>query len=393
MSAFALAASPEPETGGDLRANLLGMTRPGLTEALARLDVAPPQRPMRVRQLMHWVHYRGSDDFSAMTDIAAPLRSALAEHYDLTLPQLAEESVSRDGTRKWLLRLGDGSLIESVYIPERTRATICVSSQVGCTLSCRFCHTGTQRLVRNLTAAEIVGQVFFARRQLAGDPIATARPRVISNIVMMGMGEPLYNFDAVKDALSVLSDSGGMDFSKRRITLSTAGVVPMMARCGSEIGVRLAVSLHAADDDLRNQLVPLNKKYPLATLMQACRDYPSLANSRRITFEYVMLEDVNDNVADAQALVALIAGIPAKINLIPFNQWPGSDYRRSSPRRIEAFAAIIRRAGYTSPVRMPRGEDIDAACGQLRTATERPRRVSAAMSQAGQRVSAAVQPE
>ncbi|MBJ3777324.1 23S rRNA (adenine(2503)-C(2))-methyltransferase RlmN, partial [Acuticoccus mangrovi] len=322
------------------------------------------------------------DDLAQMTNVAAPVRTALAERVAVGSAELVDEQISTDGTRKWLLRFparGPGAPVEveTVYIPEDHRGTLCVSSQVGCTLNCSFCHTGTQRLVRNLTAHEIVEQVVFARRRLgdfASDRSATGGPvggRMVSNIVLMGMGEPLYNFDAVKAAMAVASDGDGLSLSKRRITVSTSGVVPMIERVGREMGVMLAISLHAVRDEVRDVLVPLNKKYPIAELMDACRRYPGLSNARRITFEYVMLKDVNDSDADARALVELIRGIPAKINLIPFNSWPGSPYVCSDWERIEAFADIVNRAGYASPVRTPRGQDILAACGQLRSQSKK----------------------
>jgi 23S rRNA (adenine2503-C2)-methyltransferase len=339
---------------------------------------------MRVQQLWHWIYLRGAQTFDEMTSVSKELRGALDARYTLARPVVATEQVSVDGTRKWLLRLpgqhaGEGAHdIECVYIPEAGRGTLCVSSQVGCTLNCSFCHTGTQQLVRNLTAEEIVGQILVARDQL-GDWIARTPQRsdgadggrLITNIVMMGMGEPLYNFDAVRDALLIAADGDGIGISKRKITLSTSGVVPNIVRAGAEIGVMLAVSLHAVRDDLRDRLVPLNRKYPISELLAACRDYPGLSNARRITFEYVMLKGVNDSLADAKALVRLLKGIPAKINLIPFNPWPGSAYECSDWEQIEKFSEIIFNAGYASPVRTPRGRDILAACGQLKSATEK----------------------
>jgi 23S rRNA (adenine2503-C2)-methyltransferase len=339
-----------------------------------------------VQQLWHWLYVRGATSFDAMTSMAKDLRAVLAARYSLTRPEMVAEQVSVDGTRKWLLRL-PGELasrpheVECVYIPEADRGTLCVSSQVGCTLACTFCHTGTQRLVRNLTAGEIVGQVMLARDRLgdwpgAAPPADGPNPRAdggrfISNVVMMGMGEPLYNFEAVRDALAVVADGEGLSISKRRITLSTSGVVPNIARCGAEIGVMLAVSLHAVDDERRNVLVPLNRKYPLRDLLDACRAYPGVSNARRITFEYVMLNGVNDSLADAKALVRLLAGIPAKINLIPFNPWPGTIYECSDWDQIERFSEVVFNAGYASPVRTPRGRDILAACGQLKSASEK----------------------
>ena len=366
------------------RPSLVGMTRPQLADMLGELGAPVAQRAMRVQQLWHWIYLRGAQTFDEMTSVSKELRGALDARYTLARPVVATEQVSVDGTRKWLLRLpgqhtGEGAHdIECVYIPEAGRGTLCVSSQVGCTLNCPFCHTGTQRLVRNLTAGEIVGQILVARDQL-GDWIARAPERsdgadsgrLITNIVMMGMGEPLYNFDAVRDALLIVADGDGIGISKRKITLSTSGVVPNLVRAGAEIGVMLAVSLHAVRDDLRDQLVPLNRKYPISELLAACRDYPGLSNARRITFEYVMLKGVNDNLADAKALVRLLKGIPAKINLIPFNPWPGSAYECSDWEQIEKFSEIIFNAGYASPVRTPRGRDILAACGQLKSATEK----------------------
>jgi 23S rRNA (adenine2503-C2)-methyltransferase len=320
-----------------------------------------------------------------MTNMTKPLRAALAERFSISRPAVSRDFDSIDGTHKWLIRLADGNEVETVHIPEEDRGTLCVSSQIGCTLTCKFCHTGTQRLVRNLGPGEIVGQIMLARDHLGEWPSAeqpTIYERQLSNIVMMGMGEPLYNFDNVAAALKIVMDGEGIAISRRRITLSTAGVVPMIRRCGEELGVGLAVSLHAVRDDLRNEIVPLNRKYPLAELLAACRDYPGVRNSRRITFEYVMLADVNDSAADARELVRLIAGIPAKVNLIPFNPWPGAPFERSSDEAIERFAEIVRNAGYPSPVRTPRGADIMAACGQLKSASERvsksaPRRTAA----------------
>jgi 23S rRNA (adenine2503-C2)-methyltransferase len=368
------------------RPSLVGMTRQQLADMLGDLGVPVAQRGMRVQQLWHWIYLRGAQAFDEMTSVSKELRGALDQRFTLARPAIAAEQVSVDGTRKWLLRLpgqhtGEGAHdIECVYIPEAGRGTLCVSSQVGCTLNCPFCHTGTQRLVRNLTAGEIVGQILVARDQL-GDWSARAPQRsdgatadggrLITNIVMMGMGEPLYNFEAVRDALLIVADGDGIGISKRKITLSTSGVVPNIVRAGAEIGVMLAVSLHAVRDELRDQLVPLNRKYPISELLATCRDYPGLSNARRITFEYVMLKGVNDSLADAKALVRLLKGIPAKINLIPFNPWPGSVYECSDWEQIEKFSEIIFNAGYASPVRTPRGRDILAACGQLKSATEK----------------------
>ena len=321
---------------------------------------------MRMRQLWNWIYVHGARDFAAMSNLAKDFRLEMAAHFSLARPEIVSEQISQDGTRKWLLRTGPGIEFETVYIPEADRGTLCVSSQVGCTLSCRFCHTGTQKLVRNLTPDEIVGQLMVARDAL-GDWPSTAPGRKITNVVMMGMGEPLYNFDNVKTALAIVSDGDGLALSKRRVTLSTAGVVPMISRAGEEIGSGLAISLHAVRDELRDVIVPINKKYPIAELLDACRAYPGASNSRRITFEYVMLKDVNDSLADARELVRLVAGIPAKINLIPFNPWPGAPYQCSDWTQIEKFAEIVNKAGYASPVRTPRGRDIMAACGQLKS--------------------------
>jgi 23S rRNA (adenine2503-C2)-methyltransferase len=365
--------------------SLIGLTRAQLKDALLSIGVPEREVKMRVAQLWHWIYHRGSQDFGDMLNISKSLRALLAEHFTLARPELVSEQISVDGTRKWLIRMqpagphDKGAEIETVYIPESDRGTLCISSQVGCTLTCSFCHTGTQRLVRNLTAAEIAAQIIVARDRLGDWPGAT-RPtdglvpeadRAVSNIVLMGMGEPLYNFDNVRDAMEIVTDGEGLSLSRRRITLSTSGVVPNIVRAGDEINCMLAISLHAVRDDLRNTLVPLNKKYPIKDLLEACRNYPGLSNARRITFEYVMLKGVNDSDADARALVALLKGIPAKINLIPFNPWPGSHYECSDWDRIEAFSDIIFRAGYASPVRTPRGRDILAACGQLKSETEK----------------------
>jgi 23S rRNA (adenine2503-C2)-methyltransferase len=355
---------------------LVGLSRAALSEALRAIGVPDQKLNMRSRQIWHWVYVRGAKHFAEMSSLSKDLRAALEGQFSLERLRLVTEQISIDGTRKWLLRLpgADAHEIECVYIPEADRGTLCVSSQVGCTLTCAFCHTGTQRLVRNLTAEEIVGQVVFARDRLGDWSAAKSadeedRPRLVSNVVMMGMGEPLYNFDAVRDALLLVADGEGLGISKRRITLSTAGVVPNIARCGAEIGVMLAISLHAVHDELRDRLVPLNRKYPLAALLEACRNYPGLSNARRITFEYVMLKGVNDSLADAKELVRRLAGIPAKINLIPFNPWPGTSFECSDWDVIERFSEIVFRAGYASPVRTPRGRDILAACGQLKSAT------------------------
>jgi len=346
---------------------LIGLSVPELKSALLAAGVAEKAAGMRVRQLWNWVYVHGARDFAAMTNLAKDFRGAMAARFTLARPEVAAEQVSADGTRKWLLRSG-GQDFETVFIPEPGRGTLCVSSQVGCTLNCRFCRTGTQRLVRNLTAGEIVGQVMVARDALDDWP-STGENRRVTNVVMMGMGEPLYNFDNVKAALAIVADGDALAFSKRRVTLSTAGVVPMIARAGAEIGSALAISLHAVRDDIRDVLVPLNRKYPLKELIAACRAYPGVSNARRITFEYVMLRGVNDTLGEARELVRLMAGIPAKINLIPFNPWPGAPYECSDWAQIEKFAEVLNRAGYASPVRTPRGRDIMAACGQLKSAS------------------------
>ena len=372
-----------------VRASLAGATRAEIAVALADVGVPAREQRMRTAQLWHWIYHRGAADFSDMRNIARPLLEKLAESYTLARPSLAAEQVSADGTRKWLLRMPStgphdrGAEIECVYIPETDRGTLCVSSQVGCTLNCTFCHTGTQGWARNLTAAEIVGQVMVARDRLGDFPGGVAPTeglvpsgegvRAVSNIVFMGMGEPLYNFEQVRDAIGVLTDGEGLSLSKRRITVSTSGVTPEMGRLGEQCGTMLAVSLHATNDPLRDKLVPLNRKYPIAELMQACRDYPGASNARRITFEYVMLKGVNDSPAEARALVRLLKGLPAKINLIPFNPWPGSPYECSDWETIERFSEIVFNAGYASPVRTPRGRDILAACGQLKSETQRVR--------------------
>ena len=367
---------------GDERESLIGLTRDELVDRLLGVGVPAERARMRAKQLWHWIYHRGAADFGGMTTIAGGLRAALAERHTLARPETVAEQRAADGTRKWLLRFADGREVESVYIPEEERGALCLSSQVGCTLSCTFCHTGTQRLVRNLDAGEIVAQ-FLVARDSYGEWPSPRGPRLLSNIVMMGMGEPLFNFDSVAKALRIVMDPEGIALSRRRITLSTAGVVPMIERCGAELGVGLAVSLHAVRDDLRDTLVPINRKYPIAALLDACRRYPGASNARRITFEYVMLKGVNDSASDARALVRLIAGIPAKLNLIPFNPWPGAPYACSAPEAIEAFAAIVNRAGYAAPVRTPRGRDILAACGQLKSASApRPRRRSAAVQPA-----------
>ncbi|MCZ2203498.1 23S rRNA (adenine(2503)-C(2))-methyltransferase RlmN [Bartonella sp. A05] len=364
--------------------SLIGLLHDEMIHALRAVGVPERQTRMRVRQLWHWLYVRGVSHFDEMLNIAKPMREMLKEHFSIARPEIVEEQISEDGTRKWLLRFpargaGKPVEVETVYIPEEGRGTLCISSQVGCTLTCSFCHTGTQTLVRNLTAEEILAQLLLARDRLGDFPVGDASNdasvsvtgRKITNIVMMGMGEPLYNFEAVKKALLIASDGNGLSLSKRRITLSTSGVVPEIIKTGEEIGVMLAISLHAVHDALRNILVPINKKYPLAMLMDACRRYPGLSNAKRITFEYVMLKDVNDSLDDARQLVQLLKGIPAKINLIPFNPWPGSRYQCSDWEQIERFADVVNQAGYASPIRMPRGRDILAACGQLKSASKR----------------------
>ena len=365
--------------------SLVGLSRAQLADALGEIGVPEKARKMRVQQLWNWLYLRGAKTFAEMTSVSKDLRAALDQRFTLARPEVVAEQVSVDGTRKWLLRLPSENPgerpheVECVYIPDTVRATLCVSSQVGCTLNCSFCHTGTQRLVRNLTAGEIVGQVMVARDRLGdwpdgvrpADGVLPQGDRLVTNIVMMGMGEPLYNFDNVRDALHIVTDGEGLGISKRRVTLSTSGVVPMIERAGAEIGVLLAVSLHAVRDELRDVLVPLNRKYNIAQVLEACRNYPGASNARRITFEYVMLKGINDSIDDAKALVRLLKGIPAKINLIPFNPWPGTKYECSDWDQIEKFSEVVFNAGYASPVRTPRGRDILAACGQLKSATEK----------------------
>ncbi len=391
-----LSMTPTPRALAPGKPSLVGLTRPEIAAALVGTGIAEREAKMRSSQLWNWIYHHGLTDFEGMSNIQKGVRQELAQNFQLDRPEIVSEQISSDGTRKWLFRFRDSTNprlppveIETVYIPESDRGTLCVSSQVGCTLTCSFCHTGTQRLVRNLTAGEILGQILMARERL-GDFPGGSRPddgglvpaprgsggsegdsRAITNVVMMGMGEPLYNYDNVKQALLIASDEAGISLSKRRITLSTSGVVPFIEPAGREIGVMLAISLHAVRDDLRDMLVPINKKYPLKDLLEACRTYPGLSNARRITFEYVMLKDINDSDADARELVRLLAKIPAKINLIPFNPWPGTNYDCSSSERIERFADIVNNAGYASPVRTPRGRDIFAACGQLKSETER----------------------
>jgi 23S rRNA (adenine2503-C2)-methyltransferase len=358
-----------PAQAADAKRVLVGLAREELTALMQEIG----EPAFRARQLWHWIYHRGETDFEKMTSLAKPFRAALAERFEVGRPAVSVDRQSIDGTRKWLLKFSDGQEAEAVHIPEQDRGTLCVSSQVGCTLTCKFCHTGTQRLVRNLSCGEIVGQVMNARDAIGEWP-SPQDGRLLSNIVMMGMGEPLYNYDNVAKALKIVMDHEGISISKRKITLSTAGVVPLIGRAGAELGVNLAISLHAVTDELRDKIVPINKKYPIAELMQACRDYPTLNNARRITFEYVMLKDVNDSPADARALVKLIKDIPAKVNLIPFNPWPGAPFERSTNEAISKFAEIVFNAGYASPVRTPRGEDIMAACGQLKSESIRERK-------------------
>jgi 23S rRNA (adenine2503-C2)-methyltransferase len=368
-----------PEGG---KVNIIGLTRDQLREALIAAGCPEKQAKMRVGQIWQWVYFFGLRDFAQMTNLSKDFRALLAEKFELVLPEVVTRQVSEDGTRKYLVRIQGGHEVEVVYIPETDRGTLCISSQVGCTLTCSFCHTGTQKLVRNLTPGEIVGQVMLARDDLNEWPVkgasnADPAARLVSNIVLMGMGEPLYNFENVRDAMNIVMDGEGIALGRRRITLSTSGVVPEIARTAQEIGCLLAVSFHATTDEVRDQLVPINKKWNIATLLDALRDYPGLTNSERITFEYVMLDGVNDSKEDAYRLIELLRGIPAKVNLIPFNEWPGAPYKRSSGNRIHAFADIINAAGYASPIRKPRGEDIMAACGQLKSATERARKSKA----------------
>lgn len=357
--------------------NLVGLTRAQMRDVLIEQGTPEKQAKMRVGQIWQWIYEKGVRDFAVMSNLAKTYRAELAEHFVIEVPEVVSKQVSLDGTRKYLMRIAGGHEVETVYIPEEDRGTLCISSQVGCTLTCSFCHTGTQKLVRNLTTAEIIGQVLVARDDLGEWPESGApknETRLLSNIVLMGMGEPLYNFDNVRDAMKIAMDPEGISLSRRRITLSTSGVVPEIAKTAQEIGCQLAISFHATTDEVRDKLVPINKKWNITELLDALRTYPKVSNSERITFEYVMLKDVNDTNADARRLVKLIKGIPAKINLIPFNEWPGSPYERSDWSRIEAFADIIYKAGYASPIRTPRGEDIMAACGQLKSATERARK-------------------
>nr|WP_314075908.1 23S rRNA (adenine(2503)-C(2))-methyltransferase RlmN [uncultured Roseococcus sp.] len=367
--------SPPAMTDEEGRRDLVGLTR----EQLAEEMLAIGEKPFRAKQLWHWIYHQGVRDFSVMNTIAKPLQLRLAERFTIGRPSVTTEQTSTDGTRKWLFKWRDGQEVETVYIPEDDRGALCISTQVGCTLSCSFCHTGTQKLVRNLGTAEIVGQFMAARDSYGEWPTPKGEEgRRVSNIVVMGMGEPLYNYEATARALNIVMDHEGIALSRRRITLSTSGVVPMMDKCGEELGVNLAVSLHAVRDDLRDELVPLNRKYPIAELLAACKRYPGASNARRITFEYVMLRGVNDSEAEAHELVRLLRDLPAKVNLIPFNPWPGSAYQTSAPEAVRRFAAILNDAGYSSPIRRPRGRDILAACGQLKTESERARRSTAA---------------
>ena len=372
MGATTLDLSRASKALAPSRPNLAGMTRDELRQAFVDAEICPPEKAkMRASQVWRWLHHYGVVDFDRMSDVAKDTRAKLAEAFTIARPEVVERQVSRDGTRKWLIRFAPGIEAETVYIPDVGRAgALCVSSQVGCTLNCSFCHTGTQKLVRNLTAAEIVAQVQVARDDLGEWP-SPKEDRKLSNIVFMGMGEPLYNLDNVADAIAIIADNEGIAISRRRITVSTSGVVPMIPELGARTATMLAISLHATNDPLRNELVPLNKKYPIEQLMEAIRAYPGLGNARRVTFEYVMLKGVNDSVEEAKALVKLLKGIPAKINLIPFNPWPGTQYECSDWGTIEKFAAVLNRAGYASPIRTPRGRDILAACGQLKSESEK----------------------
>ncbi|MZR15285.1 23S rRNA (adenine(2503)-C(2))-methyltransferase RlmN [Maritimibacter sp. DP07] len=372
---------PRKEDASLGKLNLVGMTRDQLRDALIAAGTPEKQAKMRVGQVWQWIYQKGVRDFADMTNLSKDYRALLDQHFEIRVPEVVSRQISEDGTRKYLVRIAGGHEVEIVYIPEEDRGTLCVSSQVGCTLTCSFCHTGTQKLVRNLTAGEIVGQIMVARDDLGEWPEPGRHPknetRLLSNIVLMGMGEPLYNFDAVRDAMKIAMDGEGISLSRRRITLSTSGVVPEIARAGAEIGCMLAISFHATTDEVRDKLVPINRKWNIEELLAALKEYPKLSNSERITFEYVMLDGVNDSDEDAYRLIKLIEGIPAKINLIPFNEWPGAPYKRSSNNRIRRFADIIYKAGYASPIRTPRGEDIMAACGQLKSETERARKSKA----------------
>ncbi|MDA9672035.1 23S rRNA (adenine(2503)-C(2))-methyltransferase RlmN [Paracoccaceae bacterium] len=364
--------------------NIVGLTRSSLREALIKNDTPEKQANMRVGQIWQWIYEKGVRDFSKMTNLAKPYREALEKKFLISVPEIISKNISQDGTRKYLMRIDGGHEIETVYIPEENRGTLCISSQVGCTLTCSFCHTGTQRLVRNLTSSEIVGQILVARDDLGEWPNQEApkpKPRLLSNVVLMGMGEPLYNFDNVRDAMKIAMDPEGVALSRRRITLSTSGVVPEIAKTAEEIGCQLAISFHATTDEVRDKLVPINKKWNISKLLETLKNYPKVSNSERITFEYVMLKNINDSDEDAHRLVKLIKGIPAKINLIPFNEWPGSPFERSDWKQIKSFSDIIYRAGYASPIRTPRGEDIMAACGQLKSATEKKRKVTKSSEQ------------
>ena len=358
------------ENNNNKEVSLVGLTREEIKDSLIKLDIPDQQINMRVNQVWGWIYNKGVSSIDEMTTLSLGLREELKKHHNLNRPVISDEQTSEDGTKKWLLKFNDGSEIETVFIPDDERGTLCVSSQVGCTLNCTFCHTGTQRLVRNLSSQEIISQVVVAKDSLEE---WCEEPRKITNIVMMGMGEPLYNFEGVRDGILTMSDDAGLSISKRKITLSTSGIVPKIKMAGDEIGSMLAISLHATNNDLRNEIVPINKKYPIEELLEACRNYPGLSNSKRITFEYVMLKGVNDSEAEARDLVKLISGIPAKINLIPFNSWPGSSYECSDWDQIEKFGDIVNRGGYASPIRMPRGEDISAACGQLKSDTKKVR--------------------
>ena len=358
------------ENNDNKEVSLVGLTREEIKDSLIKFDIPDQQINMRVNQVWGWIYNKGVSSIDEMTTLSLGLREELKKHHNLNMPVISDEQTSEDGTKKWLLKFNDGSEIETVFIPDDERGTLCVSSQVGCTLNCTFCHTGTQRLVRNLSSQEIISQVVVAKDSLEE---WCEEPRKITNIVMMGMGEPLYNFEGVRDGILTMSDDAGLSISKRKITLSTSGIVPKIKMAGDEIGSMLAISLHATNNDLRNEIVPINKKYPIEELLEACRNYPGLSNSKRITFEYVMLKGVNDSEAEARDLVKLISGIPAKINLIPFNSWPGSSYECSDWDQIERFGDIVNRGGYASPIRMPRGEDISAACGQLKSDTKKVR--------------------
>jgi 23S rRNA (adenine2503-C2)-methyltransferase len=365
--------APPAQTDEQGRQDLVGLSREELTEAVVGIG----EKAFRAKQIWHWIYHQGARDFAQMSSIAKPMQAKLAERFTISRPEVTTEQTSTDGTRKWLFRMRDKQQVETVYIPDDDRGAVCISTQVGCTLSCRFCHTGTQKLVRNLSAGEIVGQFMAARDSYGEWPSPQSETRMLSNIVVMGMGEPLYNYEATATALKIAMDHEGIGLSRRRITLSTSGVVPMMDRAGAELGVNLAVSLHAVTDELRDEIVPLNRKYPIKELMAACHRYPGATNARRITFEYVMLDGINDSEAEARELVRLLHGLPAKVNLIPFNPWPGSPYATSKRAQIERFATILNDAGYSSPVRRPRGKDIMAACGQLKTESERAKKTVA----------------